>query len=222
MRPSSAIRPVCAALALLLLAPATVRAAGAGPASWDFTVHLDDRPIGTHQFTLRPSDGTRQTLASNASFEVKLLGITVYRYRHQNEEQWSGKCLGAITAITEDRGDRILVNGSAEAGTFKVVADSGSKSTQASAEGCLSSFAYWNPGHLATQTRLLNPGTGRIDPVVISTLPGATIDVRGAPTTVTGLRIGGLKNPIDVWYADGQWVGLDAAVDGRVLRYRLL
>lgn len=216
-------RPVPAALALLLGALAATFAAAAEPATtWDFTVHLDDRPIGTHQFTLQPSTGAGQTLASNASFEVKLLGITVYRYRHQNEERWSGKCLGAIAASTEDRGDRILVKGSAAAGSFKVVADSGRKTMEASAEGCLSSFAYWNPGHLATQTRLLNPGTGHIEPVTISTLPASTIDVRGAPTTVTGLRIVGLKSPIDVWYADGHWVGLDTAVDGRMLRYRLM
>ena len=65
-------------------------------------------------------------------------------------------------------------------------------------------------------------GTGRIENVTITALPATTIEVRGTPTAVTGLRISGLKHPIDVWYANGRWVGLDtAAGGGRKLTYRL-
>lgn len=192
-------------------------------ASWDFTVRLDDRRIGTHRFALQPTAGQVRTLVSDARFEVKILGITVYRYRHHNEEQWDGDCLASIEASTNDHGDTTLVQGSASGGTFKVIANTGRKTTHAVAERCAVSFAYWNPRQLGLQSRLLDPGTGRIEQVVVSALPASTIDVHGVPTTVTGLRIGGLKTPIDVWYANGRWVGLDTAVDGgRKLSYRLM
>jgi hypothetical protein len=84
------------------------------------------------------------------------------------------------------------------------------------------SFAYWNPQALAMQSRLLDPGTGRIESVAIRPLAAATLEVHGRRVPVTGLRINGLKHPIDLWYSDGQWVGLDTTVDGgRKLAYRL-
>jgi hypothetical protein len=83
------------------------------------------------------------------------------------------------------------------------------------------SFAYWNPA-LATQQRLLDPGTGRIESVTITALQASTIPVRGNPASVRGIRITGLQRPIDVWYLDNHWVGLDTTVrGGRKLSYRL-
>lgn len=208
---------------LLLASLAAMRVASAAAATtWEFTAHLDDRHIGMHRFTLQSSAGDAQRLASDARFEVKILGIPVYRYRHQNEELWNGGCLASLNSTTDDHGDTTVVNGSASADGFQVLARTGRRTADASATGCVVSFAYWNPTRLAAQKRLLDPGTGRFETVVVSTLPASRIKVRGASTTVTGLRIEGLKTPIDLWYADGHWVGLDTEVDGRRLSYRLM
>jgi hypothetical protein len=154
---------------------------------------------------------------------VKLLGFTVYRYQHRAQELWSGDCLSSVSARTDDDGDVTVVNGEAADGDFKVVANTGNKYVPAEASGCMVSFAYWNPEQLAHQRRLLDQGTGRIETVTVTELPATTIKVHGNPTPVTGLRISGLKAPIDVWYANDRWVGLDTSADGgRKLTYRLL
>jgi hypothetical protein len=83
------------------------------------------------------------------------------------------------------------------------------------------SFAYWNPA-LAGQKRLLDPGSGRVEPVAIAAPSAAPTDLGAHGQPVRGLRISGLAQPIDVWYAGDRWVGLDTVVgDGRRLSYRL-
>ena len=61
-------------------------ALGAGARAQEFEVALDGKPIGTHRFVLGGTAQTR-TVRSEASFTVKLLGLTVYRYRHEADER---------------------------------------------------------------------------------------------------------------------------------------
>jgi hypothetical protein len=210
------------ALSCLLIGPGLAEPVLATTgADWQFSVMLDGRAIGTHRFELRPAGDAARALTSDARFDVKVLGLTVYRYRHQARERWQGDCLDHIESRTEDAGEVTVVRGQAVDGVFRVTADTDRKPLQSQAQGCLTSFAYWNPRQLANQQQLLDQGTGRIQPVTITPLPATRIDVRGNPTTVTGLRISGLKAPIDVWYADDHWVGLDTTAEGRALTYRL-
>ena len=208
-------------LASLAAAPACL--AVEPRAKWDFAVLLDGRAIGTHRFELAPAEGALRSLQSEARFEVKILGITAYRYRHRAEERWNGDCLASITASTDDDGDVIEVNGEDAGGRFEVNAMKGKQPSRVTTSGCLLTFAYWNPAQLAMQRQLLDQGTGRIEPVTITAMPASSIPVRGILTVVTGLRIAGLRRPIDVWYTTGgNWVGLDTAVEGgRKLTYRL-
>ncbi len=198
-------------------------AAAAEPAmEWNFAVQLDGKAIGTHRFALVPADVESRQLTSDARFDVKLLGFTVYRYRHHAEETWRGNCLAAITASTDDDGHLTDVTGAtADAGFTVSSRRKGAASVPVVATGCVMSFAYWNRT-LAAQRQLLDPGTGRIEAVTITELPTGTIDVHGQHMTVSGIRITGLPHPIDVWYANERWVGLDTTVDGgRRLSYRL-
>ena len=210
-------------LAILALAAAAPSPATASITDWHFEVLLDTRPIGSHRFALSTTADGMHTLYSEANFQVKILGFTAYRYHHRADERWRDNCLSSLNARTDDDGKITVVNGQSTDGGFRVVANSGKKPHEADAPGCIVSFAYWNPRQLARQSQLLNQGTGRIESVTITALPGATIDVRGKPMAVSGLRISGLKAPIDVWYANDQWVGLDTLADGgRKLIYRLL
>jgi hypothetical protein len=91
-----------------------VRHPQTGPASgeWNFRVLLDDSPIGEHRFTLA-ANGEERRLTSEAEFAVKLLGITVYRYRHTATEQWRGDCLRQLVSKTDDDGTPEKVNAEA-------------------------------------------------------------------------------------------------------------
>jgi hypothetical protein len=179
-------------------------ATSASAMEWKFRALLDDKPIGTHRFSVA-AQGDERTLLSEASFAVRFLGFTAYRYRHIATEQWRGDCLTALNATTDDDGKTTKVHVDGEP-----------------LKDCAMSFAYWNP-LIQSQTRLLNAQTGRFEAVQVSRAGSGTLDVRGVPTAATRWRITGPANPIDVWYSpQGDWIGLDSTVaGGRKLSYRL-
>ena len=204
--------------ALLGLAWSAAAAQSLPPAGdWSFRALLDGKPIGQHRFSIT-AQGDERTVHSVADFAVKFLGLTVYRYHHDDREQWRGDCLTALTATTNDGGKHSSARTEPEAGGLEVIAGDTTQSLQ----GCVMSYAYWNPA-IRTQTRLLNAQTGQYEAVRIQRIGAGSIDVRGQPVAATRWRISGPPHPIDVWYAaQGEWVGLDSTVaGGRTLSYRL-
>lgn len=210
-------RPACAcllcALFLSLTLPATVSAQSRG---WNFQVTLDDRPIGHHRFTLREQAGARE-MKVEARFNVKILFINAYSYAHDATERWRGNCLDGVTARTDDNGEKLAVNVAREGERLAVTGTRGREVL----EGCVMTFAYWNP-EILRQSRLLNAQTGEYEAVKIAALGEASLAVRGAPVMARHYRITGPKNPIDLWYsADNEWLALESPVDGRRLRYSI-
>lgn len=183
---------------------------------------LDGKPIGTHRFTLADDGGGVLTLESEAHFHVTLLGLPIYTYRHRVVERWAAGCLQSIDARTDDDGKVTEVRGRSAAGRFAWhVTAAGTVRGHADTQACVMSFAYWNPA-LAVQTRLLDPGSGELQSVVMEVPQASPADLRGQLQPVRGLRIGGLAQAIDVWYAGERWIGLDTTVrGGRHLSYRL-
>ena len=192
-----------ASRALLLFA---LLSAGPGTAQeariWDFRVYLDDSAIGSHRFTLGKR-GEESELLSEVRFDVKVLFFTAYRYAHRAAERWRGDCLVSLDARTDDNGRQLAVS-------------------RPALEGCVMSFAYWNP-QMLRMPRLLNAQTGELETVSITALGDDNIAVRGATVAAKRYRITGPKNPIELWYsASGEWLALDSTVEGgRRLRYRL-
>jgi hypothetical protein len=205
--PNIFCRVLCVGL-LLTAAPAS-----AAPAqSWDFQVLLDDAPIGYHRYTLRET-GAERELKSEARFNVKLLFISAYR-----TERWRGNCLDNLAARTDDDGERLEVAATQDRGRLVVSTQRG----QDTVNGCVMSFAYWNP-EILRQPRLLNAQTGEYAAVQVTELGEEKITVRGATVTASRYRITGTKHPIDLWYsADREWLALQSTVNGgRLLRYQL-
>ena len=220
VRHAALITAICA---LCVLPPAAraldtgAEAPTAGGASWSFRVLLDGKAIGQHRFSA--TDGAvERTLVSEADFSVRLLGITLYRYQHRAVERWRGDCLLALSADTDDNGERTHVSARARGDQFEVTAP-----VPQTERGCVMSFAYWNPA-MRAQQRLLNPQTGRVDSVRINAIGDGTLTVGKRTVSVSGWRISGAAQPIDVWYSpQGEWLGLDTLVDGgRTLSYRRL
>jgi Family of unknown function (DUF6134) len=204
--------------ALALLASGAASADGPASGEWNFRVLLDDSPIGEHRFTLAAS-GEERKLTSEATFAVKLLGVTVYRYRHSAIEQWRGDCLRQLASKTDDDGTPEKVDASVTGdGALAVTTAKGTQPV----DGCVMSFAYWNPA-IRKQERLLNSQSGKLEAVQVSRVGSGTVDVRGQPMAATRWRIATPAQPIDVWYsAQGEWIGLDSTVSGsRKLSYRL-
>ena len=200
--------------AVLLMASAHTAAA---PTTWNFDVTLDGKPIGYHRFTLT-GDGAEREMKSEARFAVKVLIVTAYRYTHDASERWRGNCVESLAARTDDDGEKLAVEAQRSGETLAVTAAKGRNLI----DGCVMTFAYWNPDILA-RSRLLNGQTGEYEAVKIAVLGEEAAMVRGNAVTAKRYRISGPANPIDLLYAaDGAWIALESTVaGGRRLRYQL-
>lgn len=189
--------------------------------TWNFDIRLDGKPIGSHRFEVSgPADA--RTVTSDATMAVKMLGITVFRYRHQAQERWKGDCVDAVQSTTDDDGKAEKVDWRRDG--------NGSGSVDSASKGeCVMSYAYWHPA-LVQQTRLLNPQTGKMDEVKVERLPDATIQVSGREVMAARWQLvtkppKGDPQRLTLWLdrSDQRWLGLDARVRGdRLLTYRLL
>jgi len=204
------------ALLLALLLPHTLALANT-ERRWDFRVLLDDREVGHHSFRVL-ENGNERRVESDARFTVRFLFIDAYTYVHTAREQWSGDCLKALESRTDDNGDRFRVLGNRRDSGFALATHRGAQDL----DGCVMSFAYWNPAMLR-QARLLNVQTGELLEVRTERLGEERITVRGQPVTAWRYALHAGTFRIDVWYdRDNHWVRLESRTDGgRLLRYQL-
>lgn len=127
-----------------------------------FAVFLDGKQIGHHRFELH-EDGAERRLTSSARYEVRVLGIRVYRYVHDATERWRGDCIARLTATTDDDGEVTNVD--------------------VSPPGCTMTFAYWNP-LILKQKELLNAQTGRVEQVSVSALGEGRYRISGTKNPI--------------------------------------
>lgn len=184
-----------------------------------FAVSLDDKPIGTHRFRIAES-GTLRIVETEASFDVKILSVPIYRYRHRNTETWQNGCLKQIDSETDANGERYAVDLSKTATGYKIVTPS---ETETHAVDCMMSFAYWDQRFLQ-QKRLLNTQTGELIPVQVQALGESKRAIGNQSLSVQGFRILAESQNVDikVFYhsADGRWVALESVLEsGRKLLY---
>lgn len=208
---------ILALLATLFVQPPASSAAD-GEREWQFRVLLDGSPIGTHNFALQER-GELRRLQSDATFEVKFLFFTAYRYQHRNTEEWSDGCLREIDARTVTNGKEQQVAGEQQGDQFVI-------ETAAADEvlpSCIMTFAYWNADFLR-QPRLLNPQTGEYLDVNVEQLGEDTIEVRGASQTARRFRVTAKDTDLELWYSpDNEWLALESvAKGGRKIRYELI
>ena len=200
----------------LLAALAALASVPARADEWNFRVLLDGREVGRHAFSVQDSDGLRW-VTSEARFDVRILFIPAWRYDHRAVERWDDGCLRALDSRTVTNREQESVAARTEGDGLTVTRAGGRDEHR----GCVMSFAYWDPRILGA-TRLLNSQTGELTPVDIRPQGVETIDVLGRRRIAERHRIAGKGLQIDVWYAEGRWVALEAlAAGGRVLRYEL-
>jgi hypothetical protein len=214
----NAVGGAFAALTLATVALASTPDALEAPAArLSFQVFLNDREIGFHEFTFRDGPNGR-TVESEARFNVKVLFVNAFRYEHQNVERWSDGCLVEIAARTDNNGQDLAVRGSADANRFVVASSQGT----AELNGCVQTFAYWNPA-LRNAERLLNSQTGEYLDVEVSRLGMDTTTIGSQELTIERLRLTAKDTDIEIGYdaRTGEWVTLDTRLKkGRVLSYR--
>ncbi|MGD8498481.1 MAG: DUF6134 family protein [Chromatiales bacterium] len=214
---SRSIRILILAVALMLVA-ALGTAGSSGTDELRFRVLLDDKEIGYHNFRVTER-GDEQVIESEASFDVRLLFVPVYSYRHSNTEVWRDGCLRRIESRTDDNGEPFEVRGIPQQQGLKVA-------TREEADllaGCVRSFAYWNRGFVG-EDRLLNAQNGEYMPVEVRTLGRDTLRMGEREVIAEAYRILAPEKNVDitVWYdqQSGRWLALESvAKNGSLVRY---
>jgi len=188
-------------------------------ARWRFEVLLDDKKIGYHDFIVSSDDGV-QKVQSEAKFNVKLLFVNVFSYRHRNEETWQGNCLSSIDAETESNGKDFSVGGGSTDTGFQLKTEP----LENQLPPCIMTFAYWNPDFLMAE-QLLNSQTGEYEKVAIGREGEEVLTIDGQDISATKYSVSVAAGPITLWYAaeDQRWLALESVVTGgRILRYQPL
>ncbi|MET0292945.1 MAG: DUF6134 family protein [Steroidobacteraceae bacterium] len=169
------------------------------PAALVFEASVDGRRIGTHRFEFEGDPREELRVHSLAQFTYKVLGVTLYRYRHEARETWRKGCVVALDSDTDDNGKKVTVRAALGDATLPRT-------------GCTRAYAYWRPEWLIPP--LLNPQTGVADELSIT-------DV-GSASEAKHKRLTGDAIRIDLRYgADGDWLQLESLTpEKRVLKYR--
>jgi len=204
-----------AGLAYSLAALLPVTAYASTEQEWHFTVYLDDTPIGYHDFSVKHAEGY-QTMSTRARFDVTFLKIPLFRYRHQNVEQWSNRCLKSIASTTDQNGKLFRVEGATTDTGFQVSANE----EDVTFSSCISTFAYWDKSFLQ-HTQLLNSQTGEYLEVDVDHLGENSIMVGSTSVPANRYRLTAEDLDIELWYSrNDQWLGLQSTTSsGRLLRY---
>jgi hypothetical protein len=202
---------------VLSLAISPARAEGTPSRTLLFDVFLDGKKIGYHRFDIKDA-GEGPAVYSEASFDVKFLFVTAFRYRHNTTERWAQGCLEEIEARTDSNGKRLSVVGSKTRDGFVIETDN----REAALPECVMTFAYWNPGFL-DQPRLLNPQTGEYVDVDVEELGTDVVEINGREISARSVRITAPRVDIKLWYSeDADWLALESvAKGGRIIRYEL-
>jgi hypothetical protein len=205
--------------AALAIASGTTMGMSQGAEEMRFSVLLDDRPIGEHRFRIQESPQGR-VVESEARFDVSVLFVPVFSYRHSNTEVWRDGCLSRIESETDSNGDRYLVDGRREALAFAVETAEGASSY---ATDCLMTFAYWDRSFLG-QDRLLNSQTGEVVAVNVQPLGSERLTIAGNEVPAEAFRIRAVDEGLDikVFYDErnGRWVSLESRLaNGKLMRY---
>ena len=215
------IHSLLVSAALVWATPSLGVAAASTKDELTFAVSLDDQPIGVHRFRMA-DHGAMRVVDSEATFDVRILRVPVYRYRHSNTETWQNGCLQRIDSETDANGTAYAVDLSKTATGYRIVTP---HETQTYQGDCLMSFAYWDQRFLRQQ-RLLNTQTGELIAVEIQSLGESELKIANRTAPVKGFRVLAAPQGVDikVFYhsVNGRWVALESVIEnGRKLRYVL-
>jgi len=179
-----------------------------------FSVWRSGSEIGQHRVTFAREDGAL-TVRSLFDVAVKLLGITVYRFKYEAQEIWRDGRLLELESKIDDNGKPSSVQAKEEDGKLAVV---GPEAHETVARPILPS-SHWN-AQVIDASRVLNTLNGKIDEIKLVPLGVEAVPVGAASREAMHYRYTGALNP-ESWYdADGHWLKLRfAGKDGTPIDY---
>jgi len=122
-----------------------------------YQVFRDGKEIGQHALTFSRAD-KELTITVDSNLAVKILGVTVYRYRYTAEEVWSGGELVSVSSNIKDNRKALQTIKALNRGSYWTIEKKGVERTTSSPEY---STNHWHPGALLA-SRVYHPLHGRV------------------------------------------------------------
>lgn len=193
---------------------------------WKFNAYLGDDLIGYHNFEVTTDTGNDMTMSvyTEADFDIRFLFMSVYTYKHKNNELWKNNCLVKLSSTTDDNGEEEFVRLSGSGNATKIQTPLG----EVTSERCVRSFAYWDPALIKDQV-LLNSQTGELIATKFELIGNENISVNenqvlASKYLLSGKDAEGNIVEIDLWYTlNDEWVKLRSKLEnGSYLSYQLV
>jgi hypothetical protein len=184
----------------------------AGPAAADNSAQFTYRvthsvfgDIGTYTNTVEPSrDGI--TVQTQAHFEVKMLGVRMYREDAERTERWQGNRLVSFRGVTDKGEGPAEVKGEARGNNFVITSPQGTINAPASVHPA----NPWSAGFLRSNT-MMRPDSGKLEQVRIGRGQETTVKIDGATIPAVKYEVDG-STKYTVWL-DGRGVPVMFVVD---------
>jgi hypothetical protein len=178
--------------AVVVVAPATAQ----GAAQFTYRVnHSVFGDIGTYTNTVEPtSDGA--TVKTKAHFEVKMLGVRMYREEADRTERWQGNRLVSFRSIT-DKGDGPQeVKGEARGDSFVISSPQGT----ITAPWSVHPANPWSSNFLHSNT-MMRPDTGKLEQVRVGSGQETAVKLDSANVPAVKYELDG-GSKYTVWLDD--------------------
>ncbi|HEV7997278.1 MAG TPA: DUF6134 family protein [Stellaceae bacterium] len=195
------------AIAVIVLLGAVGSAAAAGtPFQLTYRVtHSVFGNIGTYVNTVEPANGGT-TVLTRAHFDVKMLGVNLYREDAQRTEHWQGSRLISFHGVTSKGAQSTVVNGQARGNSFVITSPLGTITAPATVHPA----NPWSSNFLASDT-MMRPDTGKVERVRVSGGEPAVVTIDGTAIRTQKYQVTG-DTHYTVWL-DQQGVPVMFVVD---------
>jgi len=183
---------------------------------YEYKILREGDPVGTHQILVdHRNDFT--SVMSQSIIKIKLLGLTLYRFRYESEEEWDTQGLRRLQVRVDDDGQRLEINGSRKGERFQW---SMNEEEQKSHRMPVFPTSHWNPAVL-TQNQVLNTLTGGMSRITVQPHQEETLALEQGVAEVNKFRYSGDLH-LDSWYdKSGRWMGMRfEGRDGSIIEYR--
>jgi hypothetical protein len=148
--------------------------------------------IGTYTNIVEPTrDGT--TVKTRAHFEVKMLGVRMYREEADRTEHWQGNRLVSFRSITDKGDGPAEVKGEARGNSFVITSPQGT----ITAPSTVHPANPWSATFLHSST-MLRPDTGKLEQVRIGGGQETAVKIDGATIPAVKYEVDG-STKYTVW-----------------------
>lgn len=197
-----------AAIAAIIAVFAAVGPAAAAGTPFQLTyrvTHSVFGNIGTYVNTVEPANGGT-TVLTRAHFDVKMLGVHLYREDAQRTEHWQGNRLMSFHSVTSKGTQSTVVNGQARGNSFVINSPLGTITAPATVHPA----NPWSPNFLGSD-EMMRPDTGKVEQVRVSAGEPAVVTIDGTAIRTEKYEVTG-NTRYTVWL-DQQGVPVMFVVD---------